>query len=77
MTATKDKFFNPEKVSSRDKAANTDHTARAIIEAEAKHRDSKTEKLKALRMQREAEGATEAPAKKPAKRAAKKPTAKG
>ncbi len=70
MTATKDKFFNPEKVSARDKAANTDHTARAIIAAEVKDRDNKTEKLKALRLQREAAEATEAPAKK-TRRAAK------
>jgi hypothetical protein len=51
MTATKGEFFNPAKLSSRDKAEATDHTARAIIAAEASARDKKTEKLKALRLQ--------------------------
>ena len=55
MTATKGEFFNPAKLSSRDKAEATDHTARAIIAAEASARDKKTEKLKALRLQQEAE----------------------
>ncbi len=67
MTATKDKFFKPGKVDARDKAATTDHTARAIIAAEVNARDKKTETLKALRLQREAEAAT-TPASKPAKR---------
>ncbi len=69
MTATKDKFFKPEKVNARDKAAATDHTARAIIEAEANARENKTEKLKALRLLREAEGGGEAAAPKKTKRA--------
>lgn len=67
MTATKDKFFKPGKVDARDKAAATDHTARAIIAAETTARDKKTETLKALRLQREAEAAPAA-ATKPAKR---------
>lgn len=71
MTATKDKFFKPGKVDARDKAATTDHTARAIIAAESTARDKKTEKLKAMRMLREAEASPEVPAK-PAKRATKK-----
>lgn len=70
MTATKDKFFKPGRVDARDKAATTDHTARAIIAAESTARDKKTEKLKALRMLREAEAVPEAA--KPAKRATKK-----
>jgi hypothetical protein len=53
MTATKDEFFNPAKLSARDKAAVTDHTARSIIAAEAVEREKKTEKLKLLRMERE------------------------
>ncbi|ANM09688.1 MULTISPECIES: hypothetical protein [unclassified Rhizobium] len=77
MTATKGEFFNAAKLSSRDKAEATDHTARAIIAAEASARDKKTEKLKALRLQQEAEAAPEAaPAKKrrsPAKAAVKRP----
>jgi hypothetical protein len=58
-------FFNQAKLSSRDKAVVTDTTARAIISAEAQARELKTEKLKALRLQREAEAPPEAePAKK-------------
>lgn len=71
MTATKDKFFKPGKVDARDKAATTDHTARAIIAAESTARDKKTEKLKAMRMLREAEASPDVPAKS-AKRATKK-----
>ncbi|PDT28409.1 hypothetical protein CO660_18275 [Rhizobium sp. L9] len=66
MTATKGEFFNPAKLSSRDKAEATDHTARAIIAAEASARDKKTEKLRALRLQQAAEDADAAPA--PAKK---------
>jgi len=54
LTATKDEFFSPTKLSARDKAAATDHTARSIIAAEASERDKKTEKLKLLRLEREA-----------------------
>lgn len=66
MTATKGQFFNPEKLSSRDKAEATDHTARAIIAQEATEREKKTEKLKLLRLQQEA--AATPPAAKPAKK---------
>ncbi|MBB4196123.1 hypothetical protein [Rhizobium aethiopicum] len=62
MTATKGEFFNPAKLSSRDKAEATDQTARAIIAAEASARDKKTEKLRALRLQQAAETADAAPA---------------
>ncbi|AGS21018.1 MULTISPECIES: hypothetical protein [Rhizobium] len=61
MTATKGEFFNPAKLSSRDKAEATDHTARAIIAAEASARDKKTEKLRALRLQQAAEEAEASP----------------
>ena len=54
MTATKEEFFNPVKLSARDKAAATDHTARSIIAAEATEREKKTEKLRLQRMEREA-----------------------
>ncbi len=67
MTATKEEFFSPTKLSARDKAAATDHTARAIIAAEASQRESKTEKLRLLRMEREAAEASvpkEAPKKR-------------
>jgi hypothetical protein len=54
MTATKEEFFNPVKLSARDKAAATDHTARTIIATEATEREKKTEKLRLLRLEREA-----------------------
>ncbi|MBX4956941.1 hypothetical protein HJB51_00690 [Rhizobium lentis] len=66
MTATKGEFFNPVKLSSRDKAEATDQTARAIIAAEASARDKKTEKLRALRLQQAAAEAETVPA--PAKK---------
>ncbi|MBP2559662.1 hypothetical protein J2857_002431 [Neorhizobium galegae] len=65
MAATKDEFFNPIKLSARDKAAATDHTARSIISAEATQREKKTEKLRQLRLEREA--AEPAPAPAPAR----------
>ncbi len=72
MTATKEKFFKPEKINVRDKAQTTDSAARGIIEAEVIARDKKTEKLKALRLERDAaEGRTGEPAPK-ARRPAKK-----
>jgi vacuolar-type H+-ATPase subunit F/Vma7 len=64
MSVTKDKFFNPAKVSARDKAATTDHTARAIIETEAVAREKKTEKLRALRLEQTLVAVVEIPAKK-------------
>ncbi|MDM9625750.1 hypothetical protein QTL95_07575 [Rhizobium sp. S152] len=71
---TEDTFFNPAKLSPRDKAAATDASAKAIITAEATAREKKTEALKALRLQREAETPPQdAPAKK--KRAGSKTTA--
>lgn len=65
-TATKEEFFNPVKLSPRDKAAATDHTARAIIASEAKAREKKTEKLRLLRLEQEAAAQPEpvAPARK-------------
>ncbi len=62
---SKDEFFNPAKLSPRDKAAATDTTARAIVSAETAARDKKTEKLRALRLQQAAEAPPVAtPAKK-------------
>jgi hypothetical protein len=75
MTATKDAFFKPEKVSPQDKAATTDSVARSLIEAEAVARERKTEALRALRMQREALDAENAPA--PKKRTVKKAVKRG
>lgn len=64
MTATKEEFFNPAKLSSRDKAAATDHTARTIIAAEVSERERKTERLRQLRLEREAAEASAEPAPK-------------
>jgi hypothetical protein len=61
MTATKDEFFNPTKLSARDKAAATDQTARAIIASEANQREKKTEKLRLLRLEKEAAEPSPAP----------------
>ena len=71
MTATKDDFFNPVKLSARDKAAATDQTARTIIASEATAREKKTARLRELRLQQES---AEEPARPAAKtrRAAKK-----
>lgn len=54
MAATKDQFFKPAKQSSSAKAAATESASRLIIDAEANMRDKKTERLKALRMARDA-----------------------
>lgn len=61
MTDIKEELSNSTKLSSREKAIVTDETARAIIAAETSHREEKTERLKLLRLEREAaetEGST-------------------
>ncbi|MFT4003059.1 MAG: hypothetical protein QM684_22755 [Rhizobium sp.] len=50
MTATKDGFFKPAKVSAQAKADLTDSVARDILAAETAARKVKTEKLRALRL---------------------------
>lgn len=70
MTATKEKFFNPVKLSAQDKAAATDQTARTIIAAEATARDKKTARLRALRLQQEPVEAEPKPPRKARKRTA-------
>lgn len=56
MTATisTHDLFRPTRTRSETKAESTDRSARAIIEAEAKRRESKTEKLRQARLEREA-----------------------
>jgi hypothetical protein len=71
MTATKEAFFKPGKLSSIEKAELTDHTARAIIAQEAAARENKTEKLRLLRIQHEAENPVAEPDKKTRKAADK------
>ncbi|KRB51849.1 hypothetical protein ASE04_09995 [Rhizobium sp. Root708] len=58
--ASENEPSNPTKLSARDKAAITDATAKAIMDAEVAAREKKTEKLKALRLQQEAEAASAA-----------------
>jgi tRNA(Phe) wybutosine-synthesizing methylase Tyw3 len=64
MTAIKEELATPTKLSSREKAAVTDETARAIIAAEVNSREEKTERLRLLRLQREAAATDSAPAKR-------------
>lgn len=64
MTAIKEELPSPTKLSAREKAAVTDETARAIIAAEASSRDEKTERLRLLRLQREAAEVTNVPEKR-------------
>jgi hypothetical protein len=54
MTAIKEELSPPTKLSAREKAAVTDETARAIIAAEVNSREEKTERLRLLRLEREA-----------------------
>jgi len=71
MTATKDQFFKPGRVSATDKLATTDKVAREIIAEEAKRLDTKTERLRRLRMEREATAPAEEPKKTRARKTAK------
>ncbi|MES5045491.1 hypothetical protein ABVB72_09440 [Rhizobium nepotum] len=54
MTATKEAFFKPGKLSSQDKASLTDRAAKQIITAESDQRAKKTERLRQLREAQEA-----------------------
>ncbi|MBL0370942.1 hypothetical protein JJB09_02775 [Rhizobium sp. KVB221] len=69
MAATKDTLFNPAKLTSQQKIAQTDGAARQIIDAELAAREKKTERLKKLRLEQEAAAAENAPAKPAAKKA--------
>lgn len=50
MTATRQQFFKPTKVSAETKAEETNSVAKGIIAQETAARDKKTEKLRALRL---------------------------
>ncbi|TDH34256.1 hypothetical protein E2A64_16405 [Pseudohoeflea suaedae] len=54
MTAAVEKISTPPKLTPREKAAATDEAARAIIDAEATRREKKTERLRQMRLEREA-----------------------
>ena len=65
MTATKEEFFKPAKMSAQAKAEQTNSVVRDILDAETTEREKKTEKLKALRL------AQPAPSETPKKRGRK------
>lgn len=65
MTATKEEFFKPGKLSAQAKAEQTNAVVRDILAAEVAAREKKTEKLKALRL------AQPAPDEEPKKRGRK------
>ena len=50
MTATKEEFFKPGKLSAQAKAEQTNAVVRDILAAEVAAREKKTETLKALRL---------------------------
>ena len=54
MTATRQQFFKPTKLSADKKAEETNSMAKGIIAQETADRDKKTEKLRALRLAQEA-----------------------
>ncbi|WP_430251784.1 hypothetical protein [Neorhizobium sp. DAR64860/K0K1] len=64
MTATKDQFFKPAKMSAQAKSEQTNSVVRDILDAEVIAREKKTEKLRALRLQQTADAP--APIKKAA-----------
>ncbi|MEB2843363.1 hypothetical protein GAO09_15155 [Rhizobiales bacterium RZME27] len=67
MTAMKDPFSKPAKLSSQQKTDQTNSVVRNIIDAEVTAREKKTEKLRALRLARNEEDAVEKAAAKPGK----------
>lgn len=69
MTATKDAFFKPGKMSAQDKASAIDHVARQIIAKEAAQRAQKTDRLRKLREAQQAETPAQPAARGKAKRA--------
>lgn len=54
MIGTKQPFVKPTKVSAEKKAADTNSAARGIVQQEANAREKKTERLRALRLAKEA-----------------------
>lgn len=76
MTATKDQFFKPEKMSAQAKAEQTNSVVRDILDAEVTARDKKTEKLRAMRLAQQEEEAAKAPAEPAPKKRSRQPAAK-
>nr|WP_187973102.1 hypothetical protein [Aquibium microcysteis] len=71
---TKEKLFKPTEAGRSSKSDTTTNASRAIIDAEVSAREKKTERLRKLRLEQEAEaearGETAAPVKKPVARKA-------
>jgi hypothetical protein len=59
MTATKDRFFKPSKVSADAKASHTNSIVRDILDSEAAAREKKTKNLRALRLAQDAAAASD------------------
>ena len=73
MAATKDEFFKPSKLTSQQKASATNEAVAQILAAETAQRQKKTDRLRQLRLEREAETVIAPPvAEKPKRRAAVK-----
>jgi hypothetical protein len=70
MAEAKDNFFSPTKLNALQKAENTHSAAMEIIDAEVLAREKKTERLRQLRLEREAQAPVEATAPKRGKRKA-------
>lgn len=71
MTATKEDFFKPGKLSSQEKATATNQAVAQILAAETASRLKKTDRLREARLARDAETVIVTPAE----RATKKPRA--
>ena len=67
-TATREQFFKPAKTSAAAKAEETNSVAKGIIAQETAARDKKTEKLRALRLAKEAAPSSRPPPLKPVAR---------
>ena len=57
---TRDNLFRPARSKAETKAEITDHTARAIIDAETERRETKSARLRQIRLEKEAEEAATA-----------------
>ncbi|HEU4986521.1 MAG TPA: hypothetical protein VFT89_05585, partial [Rhizobiaceae bacterium] len=68
MQLTKDTLFAPKPSKAETKNDVTTQVARAIIDAETAARQAKSQRLRELRLKKEAEEVGKPPAKKPASR---------
>jgi hypothetical protein len=75
MTATKDQFFKPGKMSAQAKSEQTNSVVRDILDAEVIARDKKTEKLRALRLAQQEEDVARKLAEPPAQKKRGRPSA--